>query len=333
MLDRLRALVVRSPSHFTITTYPGHGSGGRAVVRGRVVDHVPPSEAEAGEDVRAAVRRTIARFTADGLHGVPLSVHVGAATTQVRSDRFGYFEALVEVAPGDLGSGEGWVTGRVELAAAYRGIEPGRGADVLIRVPAGAARFGLISDVDDTIMLTGAQRLTTMVRQTFTGSYLTRTPFEGAADLYRALVDGETNPVFYVSSSPWPLHDFLTAFLAHRDFPAGPLLLRSLRADLLDRSRVSHKVAHLAELLRTHADLSFVLVGDSGQRDPEIYAQVVRDHPGRVLAVYIREVRLDPGDGRVEAVTDGWDEDVPFVLVADSAAAAEHAAAIGLVGR
>ncbi len=332
MLVRLRASLTRSPSNFTITTYPGHGAGGQAVVRGRVVDHVPPSEAQVGEDVWAAVRRTIARFAADGMSAVPLNVHVGATSTQVRSDRFGYFEAIVEVAPGDLGSDDGWVTGRVELAAAYRGIEPGRGADVSIRVPATTARFGLISDVDDTIMLTGAQRLTTMVRQTFTGSYLTRTPFEGAADLYRALDDGGTNPVFYVSSSPWPLHDFLTSFLDHRGFPRGPLLLRSLRADLLDGSRVPHKVAHLTELLRTHADLPFVLVGDSGQRDPEIYAQIVRDHPGRVLAVYIREVRLDPGDGRVEAVTDGWDEDVPFVLVADSATAAEHAAGIGLIG-
>jgi phosphatidate phosphatase APP1 len=84
-------------------------------------------------------------------------------------------------------------------------------------------------------------------------------------------------------------------------------------------------------VLDLHPELPFVLVGDSGERDPEIYADIVAAHPGRVLAVYIREVRLDPGDGRVERVTDGWSHDVPFVLAADSDAVRRHAAGLGLV--
>ena len=84
-------------------------------------------------------------------------------------------------------------------------------------------------------------------------------------------------------------------------------------------------------MLRTHPGLRFVLLGDYGQHDPEIYAEAVRRHPGRVLAVYIREVRLGPGDGRVERVSDAWDHDVPFVLAADSAAVRRHALEIGLL--
>ena len=75
----------------------------------------------------------------------------------------------------------------------------------------------------------------------------------------------------------------------------------------------------------------FVLIGDSGEKDPEIYAATVRDHPGRIIAVAIREVRLDPGDGRVEAVTDGWEHDVPFVLAADTDAIRHHLVAQGLL--
>ena len=74
-----------------------------------------------------------------------------------------------------------------------------------------------------------------------------------------------------------------------------------------------------------------MLIGDSGERDPEIYADVVRTYPGRILAVYIREVRLDTGDGRVEAVSSAWDDDVPFVLAADSDAVRRHAAGLGLL--
>ncbi len=174
-----------------------------------------------------------------------------------------------------------------------------------------------------------------MLRQTFTGSALTRSPIDGAAELYRALARGRTgkqqNPFFYVSSSPWNLHGFLTAFLEHRDFPLGPLLLRDLLGGRERRTHGSGKQRHIAEILDLHPDLQFVLVGDSGQHDPEIYADVVRSNPGRILAVYIREVRLDPGDGRVEAVTDGWDHEVPFVVAGDSAALAQHAAGLGLI--
>ena len=139
-----------------------------------------------------------------------------------------------------------------------------------------------------------------MLIQTFAGSALTRVPFAGAPELYRDLADGG-NPFFYVSSSPWNLHSFLSAFLDHRDFPRGPILLRDLIGTRAGRAR---KHERIEEILALHPQLRFVLIGDSGERDPQIYADIVRDHPGRVLAVYIREVRLDPGDGRVEAVTD-----------------------------
>ena len=91
------------------------------------------------------------------------------------------------------------------------------------------------------------------------------------------------------------------------------------------------KHVRIHEILELHPDLPFVLIGDSGEKDPEIYADIVRSHPDRVLAVYIREVRLDPGDGRVEQVTDAWDQDVPFVLAADSDAVRRHAVALGLL--
>ncbi len=84
-------------------------------------------------------------------------------------------------------------------------------------------------------------------------------------------------------------------------------------------------------MLRLHPQLEFVLIGDSGEKDPAIYADIVRAHPGRIRAVYIREVRLDPGDGRVEAVADAWDADVPFVLAADSDAVRRHAVSAGLL--
>jgi phosphatidate phosphatase APP1 len=150
---------------------------------------------------------------------------------------------------------------------------------------------------------------------------------DGAAALYRDLA-APVNPVFYVSSSPWNLHAFLTAFLAHHDFPRGPRLLRDLLGTAAGREQ---KHGRIREILDLHPDLPFVLIGDSGEKDPEIYADIVRSHPGRILAVCIREVRLDAGDGMVEEIAQSWAPDVPFVLAGDSDVVRRHAETLGLL--
>lgn len=322
----------RPPRHFRIETYGGHGAR-QVVVRGRVTDNEEPAAAVEGEGTRAAAQRTLARFLTRDLPGVPLRIRVGSATVETVTDIEGYFHVRLDPGlPADAGP---WVTGEVALGGTYRGLTGEHTAPLRVRVSSAGAAFGVISDVDDTILHTGAQRLVEMVVHTFTGSALTRTPMPGAPELYRALAAGrqgaDENPVCYVSSSPWNLHGFLDHFLEVRGFPLGPLLLRDLLGDGRRRGHAVSKHAHIAEVLELHPDLPFVLLGDSGQHDPEIYADAVRRFPGRIRAVYIREVRLDPGDGRVESVTAAWEDDVPFVVAADSAAMARHAAEIGLI--
>lgn len=330
---RLARRADRTPHHFRIDSYAGHGNAGEVVVRGRVLDNPAATAAVDGESAWAALRRTLGRFLTDELPGVPLRVHVGGAEVEATTDAEGYFE--VRLAAADAPFAGPWAVGWAGLAAPYRGLTDSEPTPVHARVPEPSASFGVISDIDDTILHTGAQRARAMLRQTLFGSELTRLPFVGAPELYRALAtgtpEGRDNPVFYVSSSPWNLYGFLHAFLRQRDFPLGPLLLRDLLGNGAPRSHHAHKHDRIEEVLALHPDLPFVLIGDSGQYDPEIYRDVVDRHPGRVLAVYIREVRLDPGDRRVEAITDTWAHDVPFVLVADSAALARHLSDLGLI--
>jgi phosphatidate phosphatase APP1 len=271
------------------------------------------------------MRRTLRQFLTDELPGVPLRVTVADETTEVVTDEEGYFLARLQPSAAALTSP--WTLGEVALDGSYRGLTGRHTARIAVRVPPDEAGFGLISDIDDTILETGVQRLRQMLTQTLTGSALTRTPFPGAAALYRDLAAG-VNPVFYVSSSPWNLHTFLVAFLQHRDFPLGPVLLRDLLGTSTGREP---KHVRIREILDLHPTLRFVLVGDSGEEDPQVYADIVREYPERILAVYIREVRLDPGDGRVEQVSDAWDDHVPFVLAADSDAVRRHAVELGLL--
>ena len=104
-----------------------------------------------------------------------------------------------------------------------------------------------------------------------------------------------------------------------------------LLRDLLGRREREQKHGRIREVLELHPTLPFVLLGDSGEHDPQVYADIVHEHPGRIIAVYIREVRLDPGDGRVEAVSQAWSPDVPFVLASESDAVRRHATGLGLL--
>ena len=322
---RSRRTARRPPAHFRIQSYDGHGTSAGVVVRGRVVDDPPLTSAVEGEGVRAALRRQVRGFLTDELPGVPLRVSVAGAHADVVSDAEGYFRVLLQpTVPLEAPV----TTGTIELAGEYRGITGSHTTDVHVHVPSPRAELGIVSDIDDTVLETGVQRVGRMVVQTFTGSALTRTPFPGVVELYRDLTGDGVNPVFYVSSSPWNLHAFIDGFLRHRRFPLGPVLLRDLLGTAAGREE---KHDRIREVLDLHPGLRFVLIGDSGEKDPEIYADIVREHPGRIIAVYIREVRLDPGDGRVERVADAWDHDVPFVLAADSDAVRRHAAQTGLL--
>jgi phosphatidate phosphatase APP1 len=208
-----------------------------------------------------------------------------------------------------------------------------------VQIPPRDAGFGIISDVDDTVLQTGATSLGSMLRVTLLQNAHTRLPFDGVSAFYQALHAGPdrtgANPIFYVSSSPWNLYDFLVDFFAIQSLPAGTLFLRDLglEADrFLQSSHADHKLTQIERVLHAYPDLPFVLVGDSGQRDPEIYLDTVREFPGRVRAVYIRNVTAARRAAEVECIAGqvralGAD----FLLVTHTAAAAEHAAANGLI--
>ena len=201
-------------------------------------------------------------------------------------------------------------------------------------MPPATAKVGVISDLDDTVVQTGATDARALLRSVFLANARTRLPFPGVAELYRALQSGaagaENNPLFYVSSSPWNLHDVLSEFLALREIPEGPIMLRDWglsERELLPTSHGSHKLDAIRGIMDLYPTLPFLLIGDSGQEDPEIYREIVAHYPSRVVAIYIRNVTPGPERAaRIGAlareVTEARSE---LLLAADSIEVAAHA--------
>jgi phosphatidate phosphatase APP1 len=197
----------------------------------------------------------------------------------------------------------------------------------------------VISDLDDTVIRTGVTSKLRMARTVLFGNARTRAPFPGVAAFYRALQQGSGaapfNPIFYVSSSPWNLHDLLAEFLSLQKIPLGPLLLRDwgLSGEVLPTSNEQHKMRAIERIMTHFPTLPFILVGDTSQEDPEIYSRVVQTYPNRIPAVYIRNVEARPE--RVEAIralaAEVEKAGSALVLADDTLAAAEHALSRGWI--
>ncbi len=155
---------------------------------------------------------------------------------------------------------------------------------------------GIISDIDDTILITHATQTGKKFWLSISKNAYTRRPFPGISEFYKALVNEGGNPVFYVSSSDWNLFDMIRDFLNYRKIPLGPLLLKDLHVDLKTIWKSGggshlHKIEKIEMLMNLYPGMKFIFVGDSGQHDPEIYAEIMQKFPGRTLAVYIREIK------------------------------------------
>lgn len=320
-----------------VVPYRGFGTAEEAWLKGRVLEDKGAMEPSPDDHLWTNLLAMYRRFESDEVPGAEVQATWGSAETIVMTDEEGYYDIRL-TPPEERDTAEAWhpvvlqLTG--DTAARYGSVE----ATGQILIPPPDAAFGIISDVDDTVLKTGASNLMTMVRTTLAGNARTRVAFRGVDAFYRALVHGGgsslRNPLFFVSSSPWNLYDFLVDFFRLNDIPDAPILLRDLGVDETKfiKSGHGHKVEKVQRILSTYPDLPFILIGDSGQEDPELYQQVVEAHPDRILAVYIRDVTMPERDRAVQAVADAVrTQGVEMLLVPDTLAAAEHAAAQGYI--
>jgi phosphatidate phosphatase APP1 len=336
----LALLRMRGRHHPTIVPFIGHGNPQRVRVHGRVLlgrreadapaTGVPGAPAPTVRSRRAILRASLARFLTVEVAGARVRVTVAGRSTEARADRDGYLDVVVE--PGqDLTPG--WHD--VEMA-----LDDGTAVVAKVVVVDPAAQIGVVSDVDDTILETGIGRGLTFLRAALLTETQNRSPLPGAAALYNALTQrpGQpVRPVFYVSTSPWNLHEMLLEFIALRKFPLGPLQLTDWgpsRAGLLRITATAHKTGLVRRMLAEHPQLRLVLIGDSGQLDPEIYAALAREHPDRIAAVYIRRTAHDAAEriAQVDALAaEVTAIGVPMLAANDSVEIAAHATGLGLL--
>ncbi len=316
-----------------VLPYLGYGTKNLLRFRGRVLEDEGITKASDRDTVWHNLLNMYKRLESDEVPGAKVEVIFNEQEIEFVADEEGFF--LVELSLDKaLEKDAYWQEVNLELIEPKSKKQSGVSAVARVMIPPEKAEFGVISDIDDTILQTHAFDWLQMARLVFLNNAHTRLPFLGVASFYQALQRGikgdNYNPIFYVSSSPWNFFDLLWEFIELNEIPVGPLLLRDYglsQEDPFSDGHENHKLSKIKPILELYTDLSFILIGDSGQKDPEIYTQVVRDYPGRILAIYIRDVTTSPS--RQETINILAKEvsslGSQLILVPDTVSAAKHA--------
>jgi phosphatidate phosphatase APP1 len=262
--------------------------------------------------------------------GVPVenaTVHldIGGRSYEIQADSSGIIDVVVDV---DLDPGWHRIVMRSEGSEA---------ATALAFVVDPETTFGVVSDIDDTIMVTALPRPLLAAWHTFVVNEHARATTPGMPVLYERLTTRYAGaPLIYLSTGAWNVAPTLTRFLSRNLYPAGALLLTDWgpTAESWFRSGRAHKRSSLERLAREFPQIKWLLFGDDGQHDESIYRDFVAQHPDHVRAVCIRQ--LTPG----EAVLAGsslrghartGNSSVPWVYASDGAGLADKLERIGVL--
>jgi phosphatidate phosphatase APP1 len=271
-------------------SHTGYGSQDFVRVLGRVLLSrlaESPAISEADGIIRelrgtAGEQRGWRAFVTAGAMNVAVRVIVGDRTTHTFSDRSGYIDVVIP----RPGLEPGWHAVTIEA----EGGEPVQAAVLIIDRE---TRFGLVSDIDDTVISTSLPRPLIAAWNTFVRQETARHLVPGMAPMYRTLIgEHPGSPIFYLSTGAWNTAPTLTRFLKRHGYPAGPMLMTDWGPTNTGwfRSGQEHKTESLHRLAREFPQIRWVLVGDDGQHDPKIYGDFARDRPDVVDAIAIREL-------------------------------------------
>ena len=320
------------PRH--IAAYRGYADHRGIELFGRVLAEKPEGGPREEDGWWDNLLNTYRRFESDEVPGIPLKVRFRDAELAVSSDHEGYYTAAFDTHA--VPAPELWDNAIVSLDDGTLATP-----QPVLQVFADAG-FGIISDIDDTVLQSGITDWKTAAQLTFLHNARTRKPLDGVAKLYQALQAGADNsgrhPLFYVSSSPWNLYDLLEDFMELNAIPCGPIFLRDIGTDtgkFIKTPGHGHKLDRAKMLIERFPTLRWVLLGDSGQADAELYAEAAREFGNRIAAIYIRDVDPDR-DSAFDTGTDAHiariaGTSVPMLRARDSLAIAEHAAGLGLI--
>jgi phosphatidate phosphatase APP1 len=280
---------ISSKDKIRVEPFLAFGNKQQVFVKGRVVTSYSRKKPTSRNSWIKNILATIRRYSVKSIPEALVEIQFHDKNLKVRTDEDGVFEKQIEVENPNLEIPE-----HVNLRV-LEPIEKNKPVWVSKNVQRFDEEEGVISDIDDTIIISHATDLGKKFWLSISKNAYTRRPLPGVSDFYKELTGNGERPLFYVSSSDWSMYDLIRDFMRFRHIPKGPTLLKDKHLNLKNIWKSgggdhSHKLDKIIFLFNLYPQMRFFLIGDSGQHDPEIYAEVIKRFPGRVIAVFIRIV-------------------------------------------
>ncbi len=325
-----------------ITPYRSYGTKNHLYLLGRALDDEPLKIVE-NQSFYRTIKNTYRQFDTYEIPNAGIDLNIpDLLSLSTKTDGEGYF-LFDKTVPEDLSEKadeEGWVKVDINVTAepGTENFDKNNRFQGELLIPEDDAEYGIISDIDDTILHTGVTSFLKwrLLKNSLLTNAYRRIPLKGAPELYKKLHCGKSgknkNPLFYLSNSPWNLYQYLRLFLDYNKFPKGPILLRNFRGpfDKTLRPEKPHKQKEIINILKTYPDLNFILIGDSGEHDASIYTDIAVQYPDRILAIYLRSVKHKKQMKRVQSIVDNFSS-TPVLMADTSKEAEEHARLNGFI--
>lgn len=270
----------------TIIPYRSFGNGTRVYVSGHIFESYgvkPPARGSLFQNLVQMFKR----YTLKPAPHISVIVHIGDKKFPLVADAHGFYKGTLDVAlPEKKMSYTVTTSDNEALAKSYLYIF-------------GQTGTGVLSDIDDTILLSYVNQWYRMFWLLIAKNALTRHPVPQISRILETIQGFNNNVLpsdfYYVSNSEWNLYDFLVDFFEENNLPDGVFMLQRFKEGFRDALFSSHeKDNHKPESLRFILDFfgekKFILLGDNGQRDLEIYSNICKEYTSRIEAVIIRDV-------------------------------------------
>ncbi|WP_144796487.1 App1 family protein [Microbacterium paludicola] len=305
----------------TVLPFAGYGGTGWVRVVGRVLI-VPPRRPNA--DGEYASVRGWRSFVGIPVGFARADVVIAGQRHEVTADRGGVIDTVIKA---DLDPG--WQT----FTMSVEGQKPIEGSAFIV---GDDVTFGVLSDIDDTVMVTALPRPFVAAWNSFVVDEHARLPVPGMAVLLEQLMRQHPgSPMIYLSTGAWNVAPTLSRFMSRHLFPSGAMLLTDWGPthDRWFRSGREHKLRNLRRLAEEFPHVRWLLIGDDGQHDEAIYTEFMNEHPQCVAGVAIRQLSTAEAvlaGGR--ASSDDHSEDTaPWVAASDGAGLREQLTDVGIL--
>jgi len=277
----------------TIEVYTCYGNDRNLTIEGRVLNPREFHEAKQSDPFWINLWRKLGQIINDERKNVSVSIAVNKSLFTVKTDHEGYFMMEENFPPHTLHPHH-----EIKL---FLTKEPQIQATCSAFIPSDRKQTGIISDFDDTVIISNVTHKARLIWQLLFKNYKQREAVAGMADRFQKILSNSPDkPLFFITGSPRQFHNAIQKFLDYHNFPKRTLITKKIHGKNPYALFAQHdyKSEQIEKLIALYPQVKWILFGDSGEADREIYLRLAQKYPGQIQEIYIRDVT----NGKVEKV-------------------------------